>query len=147
MSLCVFRRAFSSHSGLSFLKSLINYEHVALPQPVENNVFPLERMRKLLKQLGDPQKDLRALQIVGSKGKGSVAAFAASFFASSGLKTGLYSSPHVKCITERISLSSGLKNDIMKPIQLQDLNNLILAHKCDVFLSILEQGSLSKIKN
>ena len=53
----------------------------------------LERVRRLLGKLGDPQKKLKFVHIAGSNGKGSTAAMLASVLSAAGLKTGLYTSP------------------------------------------------------
>ena len=55
----------------------------------------LERIRRLLGKLGDPQKSLRFVHIAGSNGKGSTAAMLSSILTAAGLRTGLYTSPHL----------------------------------------------------
>ncbi|MHB8605504.1 MAG: bifunctional folylpolyglutamate synthase/dihydrofolate synthase [Thermoplasmatota archaeon] len=62
----------------------------------------LEAIEALLASLGDPQKDLRAIHVGGTNGKGSVAALAASAFSASGRRTGLYTSPHLVHFAERV---------------------------------------------
>ena len=54
----------------------------------------LERMRKLLKVLGDPQQSIRSVHIAGTNGK-MVSAMCASIFREAGHCTGLYTSPHL----------------------------------------------------
>lgn len=61
----------------------------------------LERIRRLLGRLGDPQKELKFVHIAGSNGKGSTAAMIASVLTAAGLKTGLYTSPHLWRFHER----------------------------------------------
>lgn len=61
----------------------------------------LERIRRLLGRLGDPQKGLKFVHIAGSNGKGSTAAFLASVLTAAGWKTGLYTSPHLWRFHER----------------------------------------------
>lgn len=65
------------------------------------NVAP---MRALLKELGDPQLGRATIHIAGSKGKGSVAAMCASILKTAGLRTGLFTSPHLCRFTERIQI-------------------------------------------
>ncbi len=60
---------------------------------------------RLCKLLGDPQKKFRSVHIAGTNGKGSSAHLIASIFAEAGLKTGLYTSPHLKEFTERIKIN------------------------------------------
>lgn len=64
--------------------------------------FDLGRVRQLLRALGDPQRSFRSLHIAGTKGKGSVSALTASAFQAGGYRTGLYTSPHLVDLTERI---------------------------------------------
>jgi dihydrofolate synthase/folylpolyglutamate synthase len=64
--------------------------------------FDLAHMRVLVSALGDPQREFRAVLIAGTNGKGSTAATLASILAAAGLRTGLYTSPHLSRVTERI---------------------------------------------
>jgi len=66
--------------------------------------FDLEHMRVLLQALGRPEKTFPSVLIAGTNGKGSTAATLASILRSSGLKTGLYTSPHLIRINERIRM-------------------------------------------
>jgi len=59
----------------------------------------------LLESLGNPQKDFRAVQIAGTNGKGSTAAFLDSTCRQAGIRTGLFTSPHLISITERIKIN------------------------------------------
>src|SRR5215467_4240308 len=62
----------------------------------------LHNMEVLLKLLGEPHKKFKSILIAGTNGKGSVAAFCDSILRVSGHKTGLYTSPHLLQIEERI---------------------------------------------
>src|SRR3954471_4255436 len=62
----------------------------------------LDRVRVALGRLGDPQTRFAAVQIAGTNGKGSTAAMADAVLREAGLRTGLYSSPHLARFTERI---------------------------------------------
>jgi dihydrofolate synthase/folylpolyglutamate synthase len=64
--------------------------------------FSLEEVRILLAALGDPQKRFLAVLIAGTNGKGSTAATLASILTEAGLRTGLYTSPHLERPNERI---------------------------------------------
>lgn len=64
----------------------------------------LERIRALLARLGDPHRGLRIVHIAGTNGKGSTAAFVAAIARAAGLKTGLYTSPHLVRFTERMRI-------------------------------------------
>lgn len=65
----------------------------------------LNRMERLLAALGNPERSLRCLHVAGTNGKGSVCAFAESVLRSAGLRTGLYTSPHLVRFAERIRIN------------------------------------------
>ena len=67
--------------------------------------FDLEHMRVLAAALGDPQTRFRSVLIAGTNGKGSTAATLASILATSGYRVGLYTSPHLLRVNERIQTS------------------------------------------
>jgi dihydrofolate synthase/folylpolyglutamate synthase len=66
--------------------------------------FRLEDMRALLRELGDPQLGFKSVMIAGTNGKGSTAATLASILAAAGYKTGLYTSPHLARVNERVRI-------------------------------------------
>ncbi len=68
----------------------------------------LERMRRLLAALGNPENNLRCLHVAGTNGKGSVCAFTESILRAGGLRTGLYTSPHLVDFSERIRISGDM---------------------------------------
>jgi len=67
--------------------------------------FDLAHMRALCAALGDPQARVPAVIVAGTNGKGSTAATLASILAAAGYATGLYTSPHLVRVNERIQLS------------------------------------------
>ncbi len=67
--------------------------------------FGLSKTAQLLKALGDPHRGRRFIHIAGTNGKGSVAAMVSSVLARSGLKVGLYTSPHLVRFTERFRIN------------------------------------------
>jgi dihydrofolate synthase/folylpolyglutamate synthase len=67
--------------------------------------FDLEHMRVLLRALDHPERRFPSVLIAGTNGKGSTAATLASILHASGLKTGLYTSPHLVRINERIRVN------------------------------------------
>ena len=69
-----------------------------------SNKFDLAHMRVLLAGLDHPEKRLPGVLIAGTNGKGSTAASLASILQASGLRTGLYTSPHLVRINERIRI-------------------------------------------
>lgn len=64
----------------------------------------LDRMRCLLRKLHDPQTRYATVVIGGTNGKGSIAAMTASILSSGGFRTGLYTSPHLIDVRERIRI-------------------------------------------
>lgn len=66
--------------------------------------FSLGEVRVLLEALGNPQKRFRTILIAGTNGKGSTAATLASVLTASGVRTGLYTSPHLTRVNERIRI-------------------------------------------
>jgi len=68
--------------------------------------FDLTHMRVLLEALDHPERQFPSVLIAGTNGKGSTAATLASILNASGLKTGLYTSPHLVRINERIRVRS-----------------------------------------
>lgn len=65
----------------------------------------LERIKSLLGKLGSPEKELCALHIAGTNGKGSVSAMLAKIFETAGFKTGLFISPYIIDFRERIQIN------------------------------------------
>ncbi|MCL0074271.1 Mur ligase family protein, partial [Dehalococcoidia bacterium] len=70
--------------------------------------FDLQRMEDLLRRLGSPHLGARTVHIAGSKGKGSTAAMIASALTVAGFRTGLYTSPHLHTMRERIRIDGQL---------------------------------------
>lgn len=64
----------------------------------------LDRMKKVLDYLGSPQESFRVIHVTGTNGKGSTARMAEAICRAYGLRTGLYTSPHVESVTERICI-------------------------------------------
>ncbi len=67
--------------------------------------FDLSHMRILCAALGNPQDQVPAVLIAGTNGKGSTAATLASILTAAGYRTGLYTSPHLQQVNERIQLA------------------------------------------
>ncbi|MBV8202025.1 MAG: bifunctional folylpolyglutamate synthase/dihydrofolate synthase [Acidobacteria bacterium] len=64
----------------------------------------LDSMRGLLAALGDPQRRFPAVLVAGSNGKGSTSALLAAMAGAAGYRTGLYTSPHLETVTERLRI-------------------------------------------
>ena len=87
---------------LDFLYGRLNYEWSGMPRLVGE--LRISRMRRLLKMLGDPQDALKIVHVAGTKGKGSTATMFASAFSASGIRTGLFCSPHIHRLEERFTV-------------------------------------------
>ncbi|HZD95717.1 MAG TPA: Mur ligase family protein, partial [Candidatus Sulfotelmatobacter sp.] len=70
-----------------------------------NRKFDLAHMRRLAAALGDPQRKLHSVLIAGTNGKGSTAATLASIAQAAGHRTGLYTSPHLQRVNERMQIN------------------------------------------
>ena len=68
--------------------------------------FSLEAIRELLKRLGDPQERLHFIHVTGTNGKGSTCAYLAQILTNAGFRTGLYTSPAIERINERIRIGA-----------------------------------------
>src|SRR5438874_2151337 len=88
-------------AAIAFLQRRINYERTP-SVPYLSPAFTLDRMRRLMSLLGDPHLGLKAIHIAGTKGKGSTAAMVAAVLTATGYRTGLYTSPHLERIEERL---------------------------------------------
>ncbi len=62
----------------------------------------LERIGKLVAAMGDPQRSFPSIHVTGTNGKGSTARMSAALLGASGIQTGLYTSPHLERINERM---------------------------------------------
>ena len=76
-----------------------------------SNKFDLAHMRVLLRAMDHPERAFPSVLIAGTNGKGSTAATLASILRASGLKTGLYTSPHLVRINERIRVDGAEISD------------------------------------
>ena len=93
-------------SALDFLYSFVDYETSHQPRSPVN--YDLRRMDELLERLGNPHFRARTVHIAGTKGKGSTAAMVASVLTAAGYCTGLYTSPHLIDIRERMRVDGRL---------------------------------------
>ncbi|MBQ7499983.1 MAG: bifunctional folylpolyglutamate synthase/dihydrofolate synthase [Clostridia bacterium] len=79
---------------------------------VRNGSFlGLERIAALMRELGDPQNDLKYIHIAGTNGKGSTAAMLESILRTAGYSTGLYTSPALTEFNERIRSNGSMISD------------------------------------
>src|SRR5262245_63601482 len=86
--------------ALAFWYGRIDYER-RQPRPGD---LKLDRMRALLRRLGDPHRRLRCVHVAGTKGKGSTSAIIAAILRAGRLRTGLFTSPHLSDVSERVQV-------------------------------------------
>src|SRR4051794_23995460 len=87
--------------ALAFWYGRIDYER-RQPRPGD---LKLDRMRALLRRLGDPHRRVRSVHVAGTKGKGSTSAILAAILRAAGHRTGLFTSPHLSDISERVQVN------------------------------------------
>jgi len=97
----------SYRDALGYLYSFTDYEKRGFAAYAPE-FYNLDRMRHFLALLGDPQQAFSSLHIAGTKGKGSTAALAESILRAAGLRTGLYTSPHLHSFRERMQVGGAL---------------------------------------
>ena len=106
------------HQSIARLLALVDHERNKVTGPRQKTIYDLTRMEVLLERLGNPQHQVPAIHIAGTKGKGSTAALCDSTLHAAGLKTGFYSSPHLHTFRERIRRDS-------EPISQQKFESLV----------------------
>ena len=81
-------------------------ERAIMSRPAEHDSpnLDLDRMGMMLDLLGHPEHSFRVIHVTGTNGKGSTARMAEALVRAYGLRTGLYTSPHLERINERLSL-------------------------------------------
>src|SRR5262249_14024758 len=90
--------------AVRFLATLSDYERMRIVRYTSQN-FDLDRMRTLLRKLGNPHDHFRSVHVAGTKGKGSTCAMIAAMLEGNGYKVGLYPSPPLVDIRERIQIN------------------------------------------
>jgi dihydrofolate synthase / folylpolyglutamate synthase len=121
-------------SAVDFILSFADYERA----PRSAMVFDLRRLFQLLERLGNPQAGPLPVHVAGTKGKGSTAAMIASILEAAGYRTGLYTSPHLFSINERIQIDG-------KPISGEDFARLVetLIPEVEAVNRVAEYGRLT----
>lgn len=107
--------------SLRYLASLNDFERLRIVRYTSQN-FDLDRMRTLLKKLGNPQDQFKSVHIAGTKGKGSTCAMIASMLQACGYKVGLYTSPHLIDVRERITINGEMihQSDFARIVKLAE---------------------------
>jgi dihydrofolate synthase/folylpolyglutamate synthase len=120
------RKTFQTYKkAIKYLFERTNYEkEIGLRYNV--TTFNLNRVEKLLSLVGNPHKKIATVHIAGTKGKGSTATMLAKMLEANHYNVGLYTSPHVVHLHERITVNSetiseqemlGLMNRLYTPVE------------------------------
>jgi dihydrofolate synthase/folylpolyglutamate synthase len=111
----------------AYLNSFVNFE--SLLHRLRPEDFYLERIEKFLDLAGHPARNLKIVHVAGTKGKGSTCAFLAGILRESGYKVGLYTSPHLHRVNERIRIltpeNARSKDDFSGAISDEDLGDVL----------------------
>lgn len=91
-------------AAVDYLTSLTDFERLGFHRHFAEAVS-LDSARELLTRLGDPHQRVPAVHIAGTKGKGSTAAMIEAMLRAAGYRTGLFSSPHLISMRERIHVN------------------------------------------
>ncbi len=84
----------------------------------------LDITRELLERLGNPERDLKCIQVAGTNGKGSTCRYAHRLLSQAGLRTGLFTSPHMVCVRERLVLGE----EAIPETEFVEMVELVLPH-------------------
>lgn len=89
--------------ALAFLSARTDVERLR-PSQIQPGTFKLDRMNALMDALQHPDREFKSIHVAGSKGKGSVCEMTAAALNGCGYTVGLYTSPHLVDIRERIRI-------------------------------------------
>jgi dihydrofolate synthase / folylpolyglutamate synthase len=94
-------------------ESMIDVERDIMGRPSERNTtnLDLQRMKMILDIMGHPEESYRVIHITGTNGKGSTARMAEAICRAYGMRTGLYTSPHLEHVNERIAIDGQQLSD------------------------------------
>ena len=100
--------AFADNNFSMNYKDLLDWLFVQFPsyQKIGDRAYKpgLDAMRAFAAELGGPQRWLRMIHVAGTNGKGSVSSMLAAALAASGMRVGLYTSPHLTDFRERMKI-------------------------------------------
>lgn len=109
--------------SIAYLNGFLNFER-SPEDRFETSESDLERFRTLLHFIGNPQNDYPIIHIAGTKGKGSTAAILSSVLERVGYKVGLYTSPHLITIRERIKVNNRSINKSAFASTVEEISNI-----------------------
>lgn len=112
-----------------FLQSFVSYEGMA-KIPYSEKTFDLQRVKDFLCLYGVKYDNLKYVHVAGSKGKGTTCAFIANYLWKDGYKVGLYTSPHIFEVTERIWMNGKDIGEKRFAEMVSDLKKFIETNDC-----------------
>ncbi len=104
-------------NAVRYLNGQVNFERMRVIR-YDDSTFKLDRVRKLLRALDNPHEQIRTVHVAGTLGKGSTAAMIAAMLQGCGHGVGVYTSPHLIDIRERITING-------RPIGKSDFTKLL----------------------
>jgi dihydrofolate synthase/folylpolyglutamate synthase len=116
-----------------YLNTFTNYEQIPGITYASSD-YSLRHVEELLARMGNPESAATTIHIAGTKGKGSVAAMIAQVLSGSGYKTGLYTSPHLHTLRERISVDGSFISEIEFAAAMAEIKPFIESMKEDTSL-------------
>ena len=90
------------------LQKIINHLQKLHPKGID---LSLDRIKNLCAKLGNPQDEIKCIQVCGTNGKGSTISFLRSILREANIRCNVYTSPHVKSINERFVYNDEMIND------------------------------------
>ncbi len=114
----------SIEAHLAALYGRINYERQDRVTPRH---FKLRNMREILRSLGNPHLKYPVVHVAGTKGKGSVSTMIGQILSATGLRVGVYTSPHIETIHQRMVVDGKLITDEQLVDTLTELGPVIEA--------------------
>ena len=126
-----------------YLNSFSNLERTPLDR-FARAAITLDSVRELARRLGDPHRRFASIHVAGTKGKGSTCAFAASILRAQGLRAGLYVSPHLEDVRERITIDGKKipESDFARILSgcvpvLEEMRRLPIGHRRPTYFEIV----------
>jgi len=108
--------------------------------------FGLENTRKLAALAGNPQTQLRFVHVAGTNGKGSTCAMLESIYRATGLRVGLFTSPHLVSFRERIQVNRQLISESELVRLVEEIQPLLKQFPTDNHLTLFEVATVMALK-
>ncbi|WP_263297415.1 bifunctional folylpolyglutamate synthase/dihydrofolate synthase [Bacillus sp. RS11] len=117
-------------------------DFIFMLKAVDHKRAPLVLMREVLEILGNPQDKLRAIHLAGSNGKGSTVNALREMLQHAGYKVGAFTSPHLECVNERITINGNQISDAQFLHYMNKVSTIIETHYKGEYPSFFEVVTL-----